>query len=235
MKTVLWFTGFGLYMIGCLGKYIKLLWLKRKGTVEKVEKYIYMCGKNWASFSIKTLGAEIYVEGKENIPEGSCLFVANHQGYLDIPVFLSIIDKPLGFIAKKELRGIPVLSNWMKELRCVFMDRDNVREAVKAISEGIDYLKAGHSMVIFPEGTRSKSSDVGEFKKGSMKFAVRANVPIVPVTINGTYKAFEECNRIRKCSVNISIGKPIFIDELTKEEQNNLSTLVRDIIKQKLN
>lgn len=235
MRTVLWFLSFGVYMIVCACKYVKLMWLKKKSTQDKIDNYTYYCGKAWANFVIRTLGAEVKVTGKENLPEENCLFVANHQGYLDIPVFLSIVDKPLGFVAKKELQGIPVLSNWMKALHCIFMDRDNVREAVKAIGEGIDYLKAGYSLAIFPEGTRSKNTKVGEFKKGSMKFAVRANVPIVPVTINGTYKAFEERNRINKCSVSVKIGKPIYLDRLTKEEQNNLSNLIRDKIKENLN
>jgi 1-acyl-sn-glycerol-3-phosphate acyltransferase len=230
MRTILWFLGFGLYMVVTALQYIKLIWLKRNGTKEEINEYVYTCGKRWANFIIKTIGAKVQVEGIENLPEGNCLFVANHQGNLDVPLFLSVIDKPLGFVAKKELEKVPVLSGWMRELPCVFMDRDNVREAVKAINEGIDYLKSGYSMVIFPEGTRSKSSNIGEFKKGSMKFGIKANVPIVPVSIEGTYKAFEEHNRIRKCSVKISINKPILLDELSKEEQNNLSLLTKDII-----
>jgi 1-acyl-sn-glycerol-3-phosphate acyltransferase len=235
LKTILWFIGFGLYMIGTIEWYIKLIWLKRKrGTQEEIDKYVYLCGKRWANFVIKTVGAAVKVEGIENIPQGNCLFVSNHQGNLDVPILLSLIDKHLGFVAKKELEKAPILSDWMRQLHCIFMDRDNVREAVKSINEGIEYLKSGYSMVIFPEGTRSKSSSVGEFKKGSMKFALKSNVPIVPIAINGSYKAFEEYNRIRSCSVKVIIGKPIYIEELSKEDQNNLSKITKDIIQNAL-
>lgn len=230
MRTILWFISFGLYMIGTMGKYIKLIWLKRNSTPEKIDKFVFESGKKWADFVIRTVGAQIYIDGIENIPQGNCLFVANHQGNLDIPIFLSIIDKPLGFVAKKELEKAPILSSWMRQLHCIFMDRDNVRESVKSINEGIEYLKSGYSMVIFPEGTRSKSSNVGEFKKGSMKFALKSKVPIVPVAIDGSYRAFEEHNRIRKCSVKVIIGKPIYTEELSREDQNNLSIIIKNMI-----
>ena len=102
------------------------------------------------------------------------------------------------------------------------MDRENTREAIKVILEGVNYLKEGHSLCIFPEGTRSKSNNVGSFKKGSLKLALKSGVPIVPVTIDGAYKILEENNRLRKAHVIVTVDKPIYTEGMTKEEQNDL-------------
>jgi 1-acyl-sn-glycerol-3-phosphate acyltransferases len=217
-------------MIGSLFKALKLFVLRKVADSKKVEAYVRKTVKKWADYSAWSIGTEVEIIGKENLPEGNCLFVGNHQGYLDIPLILSQIDKNIGFVAKKELINIPILSSWMKEIHCVFMDRENPREAIKSINEGVDFLKSGYSMVIFPEGTRSKSDKVGEFKKGSLKLGVKAEVPIVPITIQGTYKAFEDKNRIKPVKVKLHIDKPIYGKELSKEEQNNLSEIIRNKI-----
>jgi 1-acyl-sn-glycerol-3-phosphate acyltransferase len=229
LKTIFWFIRFGLYMIGTFLKAIKLSFIK-KNDIYKAEEYSYLCARKWAKFCAKSIGVNITVIGKEKIPEGACLFVGNHQGYFDVPLVLSQIDKKIGFVAKKELEGIPILSKWMREIHCVFMDRSNPREAIKSINEGADYLKKGYSMAIFPEGTRSKSDVLGEFKKGSMKLGLKAAVPIVPITVKNTYKVFEEKKRIRKADVQLIIGNPIYINTLSKEDQNNLTDIIKNEI-----
>jgi 1-acyl-sn-glycerol-3-phosphate acyltransferase len=234
VKTVLWFMGFGIYMLISIIGYLKLMYITRKGDKASADRYAFAAASKWGHFVINTVGAKVEIVGKEKLPKENCLFVANHQGYLDIPVFLAKMDRPLGFIAKKQLEKAPILSGWMKGLKCVFMDRDNIREAIKSINEGIEILKSGHSIVIFPEGTRSKSSNIGEFKKGSVKLAIKAGVPIVPVSINGTFQAFEEHNRIRSCNVKVVICDPIYIDELSREEQNNLAEITRSVIEANL-
>jgi 1-acyl-sn-glycerol-3-phosphate acyltransferase len=230
VRTIFWFLGFGLYLIGSLGKYAKLKFINKfKGKAE-AEAYAHKVGRKWAKFCIKTIGSDIEIIGMENLPEGNCLFVGNHQGYTDIPLLMSQFDKKLGFIAKKEIETVPILSQWMKALHCIFMDRENPREAIKSITEGIDYLNQGYSLVIFPEGTRSKGKPLGEFKKGSMKLGTKSRAPIVPITIIDSYKAYEERNRITASKIKLIIHKPIYAENLSKEEQNNLSEIIRDIV-----
>lgn len=91
------------------------------------------------------------------------------------------IEKPKAFIAKIELLKLPLLRTWMIHLKCVFMDRSDIRQSLKVINQAADHLKEGYSMIIFPEGTRSKNETFGEFKPGSLKLALKAGVPIVPV------------------------------------------------------
>ncbi|WP_139904643.1 lysophospholipid acyltransferase family protein [Clostridium thermarum] len=207
----------------------RLKLLKAKNIDSKEEIY-YKEVKRWAEYTMKTLGVKIQTEGINNVPVGNCLFVANHQSYVDIPLILSQIDKPIGFIAKKQLKKVPLMSFWMKKIHCVFLDRDSLRDAIDSINQGVKNLKSHSSMVIFPEGTRSRSDKIGEFKKGSMKLALKASVPIIPITICGSYKAYEEFNTVKPANVRLVIGKPLYTDALSKEEKINLSEHVKSII-----
>ncbi len=116
-------------------------------------------------------------------------------------------------------------------MNCVFMDRSNPRAGLKAIQEGVAHLKEGYSQVIFPEGSRSRGEQMGEFKPGSFKLATKARVPIVPVTINGSYNIMESHGwTIKPAVVEVSISQPIPTAGLTKEEIDELPDKVRHII-----
>jgi len=116
-------------------------------------------------------------------------------------------------------------------MKCVFMDRSDIRQSLKVINQAADYLKEGYSMVIFPEGSRSKGETLGEFKPGSLKLAVKAEVPIVPITIRGSYKILEQNGfMIKPAHVEISILDPIPTAGLTKEQATELPEKVRKII-----
>lgn len=231
MRTFFLAAYFILYMIGLGIKGIKLKYLfKYKGETE-ANKYIQKIVMNWSKFTIKTMGLDVEVRGKENIKNETYLFVANHQSYFDIPVLLHIAGKPIGFIAKKELEKVPVLRWWMKKFHCILMDRENPREAIKSINEGIDNLNKGYSMAIFPEGTRSKSHEVMDFKKGSLKLATKSGTKVIPVSIDGTFKALEETGTLKRTKVKVTIGEPIDPKDFSREDQNNLSEIIREIIK----
>ena len=195
----------------------------------------YKVVKDWAEHTMRIIGVDVQTKGLENIPESNCLFVANHQSYVDIPLILSQIDRPIGFIAKKQLKKVPLMSFWMKKINCIFLNRESAREAVESINEGANLIRNHCSMMIFPEGTRSKSDRIGEFKKGSMKLALKSSAPIVPITICGSYRAYEQHNSFSEAKVKLIIGKPIFIDELEKEEKKNLADYIKSIIEENMN
>ncbi|MGL4991319.1 MAG: lysophospholipid acyltransferase family protein [Sarcina sp.] len=204
-------------------------------TLEKYQ-YVHEVSSKWAKSFVKASGATVNVYGEENVPkDGPVLFVSNHQSNFDIPILMSYIDKPKGFIAKKELENILTISEWMRFMGCIFMDRSNLRKSASAIIDGIKTLKSGQSLVIFPEGTRSKGGPISEFKAGSFKLATKSKVPIIPVTIDGSYKLMEaNNNKIKADIVNIYIHKPIYTTNLTKEDDINLPKKVQDIIASKL-
>ena len=232
----LWLV-YGIYfLIKLLVKKIKFEALKKKMTQEEIDKYAYKELWGLAKSLVVATGSTVKIKGEENIPEGSCVFVGNHQGDFDVLVLAGYIHKPTGFIAKKELETFPFVNYWMRQQHSVFMDREDPRDSVRSILEGVANLKKGYCMAIYPEGTRSKGPEMGEFKKGAMKLALKAGVPIVPVTINGTYKMFETQmgKRTKAVQVDLVLSKPIDTKSLTKEEQNNLSDNIKAIIQRNL-
>lgn len=231
MRAALVYIYFVFYMIGVFFKKIKLNYIRKNKGEEAAERYLHEVVVKWAKHILKITGVTVHVEGLENIPKEACCFVSNHQGNFDFIAMFATIDKIMGFIAKKEIKKIKIISVWMKELKCVYIDRENIRESLKAINHGAENLKNGHSMVIFPEGTRSKGKQMGQFKKGSLKMALKANVPIVPVTVDGSYKIFEEHNGwLRKGNIRLVFSKPIYVDKLSKDEQKKLTEIVQNEI-----
>ncbi|MCD5406595.1 MAG: 1-acyl-sn-glycerol-3-phosphate acyltransferase [Desulfotomaculum sp.] len=230
-RTIIWFAYFWLYALYACIWLFKIDRLNSKGQQQQAALLSATIPAKWCKMLIKLAGTSVEINGLKHIPDRNVLFVSNHQGDFDIPLLLSLIDKPKGFIAKTELQKIPLISIWMQKINCVFMDRSNSRQSLKAILKAIDLLKKGTSLVVFPEGSRSGSSNLGDFKPGTMKLALRSQVPIVPVTINGSYKIMQPGSyKINPANVKIIISKPIYVDQLTKDEQATLSDTVRAVI-----
>ncbi|RKD22159.1 1-acyl-sn-glycerol-3-phosphate acyltransferase [Caminicella sporogenes DSM 14501] len=210
--------------------------LEKKGKLDERNRLAFEVVSKMSRRLIKLSGSQIKVVGEENIPrDKAVLFVSNHQSNFDILLLLGFIDKPKAFIAKVELMKIPILSQWMKAMGCIFIDRKDVRQSLRAINEGANILKEGHSLVIFPEGTRSKDGQLGQFKHGSFKLATKSNVPIIPVTINGAYKIMPKGKLIIKPSkVEMIISKPIYADEEIKRDSKMLADKVKNIIEENL-
>ena len=169
-------------------------------------------------------GVSVTVKGMENIPKGQpVLYVGNHRSYFDILVGYTTVPGKLGFVAKKEMLRYPFLSDWMVNVNCLFLDRKNIKEGLKAILEGIEKVKRGVSIWIFPEGTRNRSEDILEllpFKEGSLKIAEKSGCPVIPVALSGTADVFEKhIPFMRPSHVTIEFGTPFYIKKLPPEEQ----------------
>ena len=235
IRTIIWFIYFGLYLIYLIPSLIRVNSLDKAGKVQEHDKVVNGIATKWAHSLLKVAGVTVKVSGSENVPANeTVLFVSNHQGNFDIPILIASIDKPKAFIAKVELEKIPLLGSWMKHVKCVFIDRSDLRQSLKVMSVASDYLKEGYSMVIFPEGTRSKGKDMGEFKPGSIRIALKTATTILPVTIRGSYKIMEQNGYIRPGVVEVIISEPILTKGLTKEQAGSLPDLVRDVIQSKI-
>ncbi len=234
IKTVLFFTYFGISLF--LSIFFALIYLilgaLRLKTLQ--QNILITTTKLWAKSIIFVSGNRVQVENASVVPEETALFVVNHQSYFDIPVLMAYVPHFVGFIAKVELERVPMLSWWMKQMGCLFMDRQDMRQSLRIILEGIESLKTGHSLVIFPEGTRGDLGEMKNFKPGSLKLAVKAGVPIVPVTLKNTYKIYEEHQRVRKTDVTICFHEPIDVTTLERDALNNLHNEVQAIIKNAL-
>lgn len=177
-------------------------------------------------------GTKVDVIGRENIPDDQpVLYVGNHRSYFDIVIGYRLIKGECGFIAKKEMEKIPFLRHWMKNIHCLFLDRKNIKEGLKTILAGIDKVKHGISIWIFPEGTRNRDAGMMEFKEGSMKIAEKTGCPIIPVAMTGTAEIFEKhIPWIKKSHVTVTFGKPIDIKTLEKDQKKFLGAYTRDVI-----
>lgn len=235
-RTIIWYTNFALSLIAKVPQMFKVNSLEKNGKTAESISYIDKVTSKWAKSHVKLSGAKVAVFGEENIPKDvPVVFISNHQSNFDIALFMSYIDKPKGYIAKIEMKKIPILRTWMGYMNCVFMDRSNIRKSAEAIVEGVNIIKGGYSLVIFPEGTRSKSNVIGEFKAGSFKLATKSKAPIIPVTIKDSYKLMEDNgNKIKPANVEIHIHPAIETKNLTKEEMEALPEKVKSIIGSKL-
>ena len=119
-------------------------------------------------------------------------------------------------------------------MQCVFLKRDSPKQSIEAMAKGVETVKQGYSLVIFPEGHRSKGGPVQKFKSGSFKLAFRSEVPIVPVTIDGTWHLFEEKRKPNPADIKITYHPPIQTKGLTKEEQQKLPETVQQIVESAL-
>lgn len=232
LRTIIWFLHFWVYLILILPNLIRVRALHRAQKIEQRDREADRIVKKWGRSMVNLSGSKVIVTGEEHVPpQGGVVFISNHQGNFDIPILLGFIDKPKAFIAKKELKKLPLISSWMYYMNCVFMDRSSARAGLKAIQEGVAFLKQGYSQIIFPEGTRSRGEQLGEFKPGSFKLATKAGVPIVPVTIKGSYKIMEaNGGLIKPAVVEMFISEPIPTAGLSKVETEQLPEKVRNII-----
>ena len=206
---------------------------RESGDNEAERQAIKECTKIWSSTILAMFKARVDVTVHENIPEqGPAVFVANHQGYGDILMCLYALDKfQIGFVAKSDLEKLPWYGEWIRNIRSVYIKRESPRASLDAINEGIELLEKGFSLVLFPEGTRSKGPEMGPFNKGSLRLATKPEVPVVPVTLCGSYKFFEETGKVQKNVVMKVIVHPaIETKGMTREEIKALDGRIADII-----
>lgn len=164
--------------------------------------------------------------------EKGIIYVCNHQSNLDIPVLVSALHMDVGFVAKKEMKSWPFFSIWMKKSRCVFLNRENPREGIKDIKKAVKLIKEGYPIVIFPEGERTLTGEILNFKKGSFKLATETNGVIVPLTLKGTFDIQRrgDLRMKRGKKVTLVVANPIHVDLLDRDELKNLSNTVKTII-----
>jgi len=205
---------------------------RKKGDTEGLRLYATQVARHFARSIFDFSGSTAEVVGLENIPKDSAvLFVSNHQGHLDYAVFLGYIDKPKGYVSMHKAKNAPIVGKWMLDMDCIFLNRDNIRQAMTTINQGIELLKSGWPLVVFPEGRRSKGNTIAAFKAGSLKLATKSKVPIIPVTLDGTYKIIEANNGwVVPAHVRVTIHPAIETANLKNEELKNLPTKVREII-----
>lgn len=177
-------------------------------------------------------GIRVRVRGREKVPaDRNCLFLSNHQGNLDGPILFYATGRDVRALVKQEMMRIPLLAAVLRQVHFVPIDRRDPVRARAAIDRAAERLRSGLSFIAFPEGTRSRDGRLGPFKKGVFVMAIRAQVPVVPVTINhsravqapGTYA-------IRPGVVELLFHDPIPTEGMTEADRDDLARRTRAAI-----
>lgn len=232
LRTAFWYAGGWACLALSIPMLLVVRTLEQRGQMEKGHRLtdrmtVWICRTLF-----RLSGSRIRITGQEHVPaEGAVLFVGNHQGHMDSVIIHGYIDKPKGFISIVEVLKIPILSAWMRHMRCVFLDRNDARQSAGCISQAVDHLRSGQSMVVFPEGRLSDCDDANEFKKGWLRLAVKSGVPIVPVHISGSYRILaKDGSRVKPALIVCSIRKPVMAGDLKKTDETAFVEKIRDII-----
>jgi len=181
-------------------------------------------------------GINLTVIGRENIPtDRAVLYIGNHRGFFDTIITYMLCPGLTGYISKSSLKKVPLLSTIMKRLYCLFLDRDDIKQNLQVILTAIEQVKNGISICIFPEGTRNKDVEHPEsllpFKDGSFKIAQKSGCPIIPMAMIGTAEVFEnQFPWVKKNDVTLVYGKPIYMNELDKEDQKHIGAYCQNVI-----
>jgi 1-acyl-sn-glycerol-3-phosphate acyltransferase len=185
----------------------------------------HFCMCRWSRDNLYLSRARVQIEGLENIdPECPMIFVANHSGLHDILSLAAHLPIQFRWVAKKSLFRVPFMGWHMRRSGYIPIDRENPREAAKSIIQAAKEIRNGVSAIAFPEGTRSRTGDLGKFHSGAFALALRAGVPLVPISLEGSYRVI----RPKTLKVNpgviirIRIGSPIDPSTYSKGEKNRL-------------
>jgi 1-acyl-sn-glycerol-3-phosphate acyltransferase len=231
MLSFLWKVFYVLFMLLCMVA-LCIHYIIRWFIPYKVgRRLIYHWVRFWGRVTVLSTGSRVEVSGLEHVPaERNLCLVGNHQSLFDIPTLLGWAGIPAGFIAKQELRKIPILSQWMQQLPCVFINRKNAREAMKSFQESAAVMKAGNPIVLFPEGTRAKSDTMGAFKPGSLKLPQMAGAIILPFAIKGTWQVHEIDGKFHSAKIKLCFMPPIYPeDDIYKDKDALIQKLHSDI------
>lgn len=178
---------------------------------------------------LKLGGIKLEVKGTENLPKGgNVLYVGNHQSMLDIAVILALAPEPLGFVAKDNLEKNWLIRTWVESIGSTFIARGESRKALETIIKSAKIVKSGHHMMVYPEGTRTKDGNLGEFKAGSLKIATKGEASIVQVAVDGDFVAMPPHSIwLVATTVKVTVLEPISAEEVKQTDTKELAEKIK--------
>ena len=184
-----------------------------------------------ARVALVICGIKVKAEGRENIPPGVCIFVANHTSNADPPAVVGSIPRRVALLGKKEVFKVPIFGTSLKLAGFVPVDRANRESAIASVEDALAQLKGGVSYLVFPEGTRSPDGRLRPFKKGSFVMAIQAQVPIVPVSVIGAHKVMRKGDpAVHPGTVTVQFHPPVEVAGYTFERRDELIARVQAIV-----
>lgn len=218
------FMVFTIMLSACFILVMSLRWLRAGEALIKL----------WSTLFLTIPPVHWTVSGTEHVQPGTqYFFLANHLSNFDIPLLFRAIPTPIRYLAKKELYKIPVFAQALNVGGIVKIDRGAGPSTYAAINEGVARAKEnGYSLIVFPEGTRSRDGELHEFKKGAFRMAIATGLPVIPVTVNGTWEVWPPGSKLfYKGNASVVIHEPIETGHLTVQNDiDDLRSQVHDVI-----
>lgn len=196
---------------------------------ETAEKLAFL----WCRLVLWTAAAQVESLGRERLPErGSYILVANHQSYFDICALVLVLGKVPRFVTKRELAGLPLFGHAVRALRQIIIDRANPESAKRVIERAMRELPGGVQICFFAEGTRSRDGHIGPFKKGAVALGLMTGLPLIPVSISGTWKFMPKGAKLVRPGgrIRIVFGEPMLTQGVAFERRDGLNDRLRDLI-----
>jgi 1-acyl-sn-glycerol-3-phosphate acyltransferase len=198
-----------------------------------IEDVIFPIAKFGCRLYLRSAGARVHVTGLDHLdPRQAYVFISNHQSNLDPPFLFAYLGQNVGAIAKIELFRIPILKQGFPLAHVVPIDRSDRERAIESTRRGADALRRGHSLMAFPEGTRTVDGRVKDFKKGVFYMALEAGVPVAPVVVNHTQMVMRKHSRqVVPGEIHLEVLPPVSTEGYSMDNIQELVERVRDMIK----
>jgi len=199
---------------------------------QKNQNLLYWLGGIGCHLGLTVAGIKVEVRGLEFLnPNQNYLFLANHQSYCDPLAIISTIPLNIRLILKKELQQIPLLGIIMNKGGFIFINRRKRIESFKNMANMVDQLQQGYSFLIYPEGARTRTGHLGSFKKGVFALAINSKVPIIPITVSGSYAIMPPSSfLIKSGTIKLTINQPILTTDFHLKDRHLLMNQVRETI-----
>lgn len=216
----------GLYTILCGSVSFVLALVFRSGEPS------HQVARMWTWLILRTCGVKVSVDGLENIDhDRTYVFASNHQSLFDIPILFTHLPVSFRILFKQSLLGIPFLGWHLWIAGHIPVDRSNPVRARRSLERATEHIRRKGSIVVFPEGTRSPDGSIGRFKHGSFTLAIRAGVPVVPVTISESWRIMERGKvTVRPGTVKVHVDRPVSVERYDPNSVDELARTVRERI-----
>ena len=183
------------------------------------------------------LDCDVIVSGLENVPKETCAFFSNHLSAADPLPIIKTLDRPMTFLAKTELEGVPFVSTAISSIEGLFLKRDDLKQSLRTMMAIENDLKEGRkNWLIFPEGTRNKDDKCNllEFHHGTFRPAMKAGVPLVPVAVFGCQRLFDKKNHFKKYPIHLIFGKPLYPTDYQELSTQDVAKIVQSKVQSML-
>ena len=203
--------------------------------VDRDGSLYHAIGRTWAKSILRIFGVQVHLRGMENLEQGKTyVYVSNHASMFDIPSVIASIPDEVRIVYKKELAYVPIWGWALAVGHYISIDRFSAKDAMKSLDAAAEKMRQGASVLLFAEGTRTRTGKLQPFKRGAFSLAARAGIPIVPLTINNSFNILPKGSlRVRRADITMILDKPIpTVRGGGKEDEMRLMEEVRNAISQ---